>query len=80
MEEKKVIFTTMPYCKPGMFDQPEEEYNEYCKKRTGFLDFVTREPHLNSVGETEMIATAHIIEDGTNEEFSVPLMNIELCK
>lgn len=80
MEERKVIFTTMPYCKPGWHDQSEEEYDEYCKKRIGTLDSVTKEPHLNSNGETKMIATAHIIEDGTNKEYHVPLENVELSK
>lgn len=78
MKGERVFFTTMPHCKPGRHDQPEDEYEEYCRKRTGVLDSVTKEPHLNSVGETEMVATAHIIADDTNEEVSVPLDNVEL--
>ena len=70
----------MPYCKPGMRDQSEAEYEEYCKKRTGVLVNTSAETTLNSVGESVIITTALVIEDGTNKIISIPLENIELTE
>lgn len=80
MEERKVTFTTMPYCKPGMFDQSDEEYREYCKKRSGVLVNTSEETALNSVGESVIISVAHVIEDGTNKSISIPLENVEFIE